>query len=93
MLIKVTEQDIKNGRKAELRKCPIALVIARELGCNQNGTNSVRVGATCAFLGIGPLWRLPEVARKFIRAFDRGQPVSPIEFEMPELDEYANQSN
>lgn len=74
MLIKVTAEDIKNGKRALTDCCPVALATSRLLG---------KVRVTPRYLyATNVMVLLPLVAVNFIYKFDRGEPVRPFTFEL-----------
>jgi hypothetical protein len=86
MKIKVTQQDIQNGKSKRRHPdmCPVALAFIRVLG------RDVMVGPRMVFF-VGLLeesanidWKLPGQVRKFISDFDNDVPVEPIEFDFPD---------
>ena len=85
MRIQVTAKDIKNGSRLACSRCPVALAVKRVVKCFR-----VSVGADVLTVYYGPegtgapynLFVLPSIAKNFIRMFDIGLPVSPIEFDL-----------
>jgi len=80
----VTQEDIDQGARQSCVACPIALAARR-------------AGVANAEVGCRDLWqttwdedgedettfvRMPQVARDFVRAFDRNEKTSPFEFEV-----------
>lgn len=74
--ISVTADDINAGIKNHCSKCPVALAVCRHLPMTEEVT-SVSV-----WLGDDKAIDLPATARNFIRAFDAGERVEPIIFEL-----------
>jgi hypothetical protein len=86
--VNVTQEDIEKGDN-DCRSCPIARAILR--GYDDVGMVSVQpigrpsVEQFRAFWEVGDtLYRadLPNEARKFIKNFDAGMPVTPFHFEL-----------
>jgi hypothetical protein len=81
MLIQVTQEDIKNGKRCHGCYCPVALAVTRVV---PQADKVIRVETTGLQLTPHAKWlQLPESARTFIRDFDTKQPVAPFEFELP----------
>ncbi len=78
MKIKVTKEDIANGKRNDFHSCPIALATKRKLNI---GDWRLSVGAVIYNRGNDKRWSLPKIARQFIINFDRGQKVKPFEFD------------
>jgi hypothetical protein len=80
MLIKVTEDHIKNGQPRSACECPIALAIKEATRCLRAG-----VGLDRAIID-GRYFDLSKRARDFIRDFDdpnrRSRLFTPFEFEL-----------
>lgn len=80
VLISVTEDDIKNGKRMDSKFCPIALACKRT---EMFGEHGVRVDHFKLFKrGSCLKYRLPFVAKAFIHRFDAGRNVEPFEFEV-----------
>lgn len=90
MKITVTQEDIREGARANCLKCPIALALERALKplleldiwyrvqVNEDNVEITNTGAESGrFAAL-----LPEEAEEFIRRFDNRQPVEPFEFEL-----------
>ncbi len=76
--IRVTANDIKKGCRRQNGNCPIARAVKRN-----KGVYSVSVGVTDVSYFVNDTYHfapLPPMARLFIREFDDGCPVEPIEF-------------
>lgn len=78
MKIKVTQKHIDCGVWGEGDKCPIAKAIRSIPSIKKK---SIYVNSTCCWIGT-KLYRLPEVATKFVAAFDGEKKVKPFEFEL-----------
>ena len=78
MLIQVTKDDIKNGKRLNECQCPIALAFKR------NGFKSVKVTGLCVELE-GFEFELPFEAEQFVKEFDTKKNVYPFEFNLEEL--------
>lgn len=80
--VHVTQEDINRGMKSQSSKCPIALACRGIPNCRE-----AIIGINVAFLTIGKMeykFLLPEMAGKFVRAFDSGLSwnCKPFTFEM-----------
>lgn len=94
MKISVTKEDISRGRKGSCSRCPIALATARGLGwedtyfrwSNGNLIKNITVDEFYIFVWDRDTnannYRLPPEASEFVRNFDGGICVQPIEFEV-----------
>lgn len=76
VLIRVNEDDIKNGRKADRYSCPIAKSLQRSIGVNW-GVSTKKLERTPTETTI-----LPKEAITFINRFDHGCGVAPQTFEL-----------
>jgi hypothetical protein len=86
-VIRVTQDDIEQGIKADCYYCPVALALERTLGAV-----NVRVYHGSADWMIPPKWFawkrrskwysriLPQEASVFVADFDAGAPVKPCSF-------------
>lgn len=82
MTITITESDIANGQSSACTLCPIALALERATGERWFvGTKGVTL---LVHLGDpeGTWSLLPDAARAFVQAFDKGQSVEPFSFEL-----------
>lgn len=77
MKIQVTAEDIVKGKRESCDSCPIALAITRKAGERASVDE-----CTAWFISTESLIPLPVSARKFVRAFDRGDSVAPFEFDL-----------
>lgn len=75
IIIEVTEEDIKSGRRHSYSKCPIALAIRRAFARDYGV--AVGVGSFCVGIDV---WKLSRRAQNFIQNFDEGCPVKPFSF-------------
>jgi hypothetical protein len=75
MKVRVTREDIKNGVRGDMCKCPIALAVNRKTGWQ--GMRGARVHNQ---------HRAGHPVDDFITQFDAGLPVKPQTFNFPELD-------
>jgi|JI10StandDraft_1071094.scaffolds.fasta_scaffold51847_3 hypothetical protein len=92
MLISVTAEDIKAGKRGNCEKCPIALALIRSLGNPTEATISVNQG----FVQLWPSnenlqpssFDLPEYARSFIYMFDWDyeEDIKPFSFSLSKDD-------
>ena len=82
--VSVTQEDIDAGVACDCEKCPIARAM-RALGYNATVDDDIVYiwNEELRWEGKKLLWRrLPEVAVRFVAAFDGGQVVEPFEFEL-----------
>jgi hypothetical protein len=79
MKIKVTPADIRDGRRATYKHCPIALATKR-IYQEDAGATSTRLYLGDSFGGMP--YELPRAAKEFIARFDIGQKVEPFTFEV-----------
>jgi hypothetical protein len=86
MLIKVTQEHIKNGRARSPWNCPVAKAVKEVLNLDSEADFSVLAERVKIGTQTFPL---PSIAKNFVIALDMGNPnVQPIEFELP-LEELA----
>lgn len=89
MIIKVTQEDIDNGKKKSCYECPIALAIQRvsvkHLRCDVMNQQVYAVEKD-----LRPVWIriLPPEAQLFIIDFDAGKSVKPFQFELDIQEKY-----
>lgn len=79
--VTVTQSDIKNGRRFDPCRCPVARALRR-------ASKERLVSAGAGFMFIGPkgrriLWQTPPEVKAFIIDFDQKKGVQPFEFDMP----------
>ena len=75
--IKVTQKDIDTGSPDDCELCPIAIAAKRVI-------TDAHIQVSSIVLYVNDDRRtLPPEAQKFVRDFDNGKPVSPMEFEIP----------
>lgn len=75
----VTEDEIKNGKKGNPYKCPVALSLSKTLGIVH--PDRVTVGGTvlCVVNADGFFrYEIPEEIEKLIHAFDAGVEIEPF---------------
>lgn len=81
VIFNVTKEAIKNGRRLD-GKTPIHLVtppeIRKEFWMDKDWTTGWKWG----FSNFGATYLLPEKAAKWMDAWDVGEPVKPISFEI-----------
>ena len=77
VMIKVTADDIANGKRMDIYNCPVAKAISRRLG------QEVFAG-TEEYVTVegNRVYNLPEKARGFIDSFDGCEDVSPFTFRL-----------
>lgn len=84
MKIRVEERHIAAGARCSSTRCPIALALAEQLNLawtpcvTQSTAAAFEVGTDTQHLAS----LLPPEATDFIRRFDRGERVGPVEFEL-----------
>lgn len=76
--VEVTAQDIANGKRCNLRECPIAYALERAGLKTARVYNFRVVPNPTGVVGIP----LPFKATAFIADFDRGLPTKPFSFEL-----------
>ena len=75
-IVKVTAEDIKNGRPGKCALCPIALALKRTLG-----TDEVSVYSEGLMVGV-QYFRATQKIKDFIDRFDEGSHVRPTKFRL-----------
>lgn len=87
MKIEITAEDIKNGVRSNLFRCPLALALSRALGTQAIIHRCIIPDATkpCQW-GVTP----PEVL-EWLRDYDDGFEVLPFSFEMPPLNNLTSE--
>lgn len=78
MIINLTEDHIRNGKKFGSMECPVALALI-------DATNSswlVSYRGFCRHIDNSNEYCLPLKVRNFIERFDRGLPVKPMRFRL-----------
>jgi len=81
--INVSKTDIKKGVAGACSSCPVALAISRVLGRPVRvsiGGNPSHYFRFDDSESMTPKFPLPPKVRKFIDAFDQGEPVEPFGF-------------
>jgi hypothetical protein len=75
VLIEVTSDHIKNGKRLESDCCPIALAL------KDSGWTYARVGSE--WVEVDNLcFTLPRSAKRFVSSVDSGRPVKPFRFKL-----------
>jgi hypothetical protein len=75
--IRVTQELIDNGQKIDAACCPVALALKKEVDPKAS------CGDTSCYLGKRyGRHELPQAVITFVKAFDKGLPVEPFEFEI-----------
>jgi hypothetical protein len=81
--VKVTQEDIDDGKQASCYDCPLAIALSRAIGCDV-GVSGGKASWVDRY-GVNEVW-LPPVADDWYRRFDNDNygrgPVSPFEFEL-----------
>lgn len=94
-IVRVTADHIKHGEPKNPMGCPIALAINDQATVADIDVIDTDV-YVCDLLALveGKVRtvetaraHLPDIAREFVKHFDRGQPVQPIEFELTWIDQ------
>lgn len=80
MKIKVTEQDIKLGKRVHTCFCPVALALRKSF--DLQGAFDVEVGWEYIKMGALGRYKTPTSVRRFIHAFDRRNKVKPFNFQL-----------
>ncbi len=72
---RVTQEHIDNGVRDNCFECPVALAILT--------TTTEVVDVERSHIAIGErCYPMPETARRFVAAFDLGEPVEPFSFSL-----------
>jgi hypothetical protein len=84
MKIAVNRNDIAQGMPGNGWRCPVALAIARDLGCHTMVGEGWAVTVAPDFTVASDFRSLdlPPEVQTWIRKFDRGETVEPFEFEL-----------
>lgn len=84
LTVSVTQDDIQFGKKGNCDWCPVAHAVRRVVS-----EKYIKISVGKRWLVLWPNdviisreVELPEVAKTFIKEFDRGLPVSPFTFEI-----------
>ena len=90
LVVSVTAEDIKHGRRNNPKQCPVALAFARSLAAVDAGNLTIEVEkdgyvyATEDYDVEKPKWLcigyLHDAARAFVASFDRRKKVHPLSF-------------
>ena len=80
--INVTKRDIERGVRCNSDLCPIARAAKRVL----NEASVYDYELYYSLPETRKMVQLPDVAREFIRRFDRGEPCQPFEFNAVEME-------
>ena len=80
MLVKLTQDDIEMGLRYSHNCCPVSKAVMRALG-EQGKFFSVSIGLYIIKIDKNNIG-LPKFVTQWIEAFDRGEKVSPVEFEI-----------
>lgn len=84
--LRITRQDLRDGKPCCAARCPTALALTRH--APGTGPGHWFVGPTDAFFMSkhngtpSRIARLPDVGRRLVLAHDNGQKVEPCEFEV-----------
>lgn len=84
--VNVSRKIIKKGKKGNAQMCPIALAVTNQLDCalsdGKRLVSSVGVTAEEIVVNLNAgrlIFKTPRAAAAFIRRFDSGSKVSPID--------------
>lgn len=83
MKVRVTREDIRNGKRSKCRLCPVAIAVGRASG--QFGyVDGYNIKIFATKLGRKPTkeWYTPGVVEDFMFSFDEGEKVKPFSFEL-----------
>lgn len=86
MLIKVSQDNIYDGKREDGEWCPIALAIRAacpDVPKDFNVGDKLLASQKRYVMWRGQKFILPEAAGIFIEKFDNGRMVAPFEFELP----------
>jgi len=78
--VEITQEDIERCQPGS-QVTPLTLAVRRELLNQHISTEHFYVGAACAYVQSWP-YELPQCAVDWIRAWDRGELVAPLAFEL-----------
>lgn len=89
MRVSVTGEHIAAGEPGQYSTCPIALAVSEATGCHCEVSEQYGVARVVIERGPGEgegcFWQeLPEGAYRFVRDFDEGLPVAPLELDLRE---------
>lgn len=79
MLVEVTADDIKNGRRGSPGCCPVALAMSRAFGADYRCGSTIYRKAT-----EGGFQPMPHVVTQRIVRFDIGEQMEPFSFHVPD---------
>lgn len=83
MIVRVTQEHIREGKRGECGECPVALALVEAF---ETHDVSVFDENWDWYLEVaGKTIKAPDEVVSFARAFDNKYPVEPFEFEVPEL--------
>lgn len=77
ILVTVTAEDIKNGRRRNIHLCANALALQRATGCSDAWIGPF---VACVTGGHAGTHQTPPAVEAFITRFDNGEPVEPYTF-------------
>jgi hypothetical protein len=91
--ITVTEDDITIGKPGDTKICPVARAAARAL--NAGAVGAISVGGFQIIYWPDPdtamIYNLPGRAQAWIAAFDRGESIRPISFDIAPANEQGEE--
>jgi hypothetical protein len=91
LTIRVTNEDIRDGRQLDAEACPVAWAICRELSALYKVVDEVSVGRPCILCTVrhcdGCFWEnldidVPEEVYGRIETYDRTGEMEPFTFEI-----------
>lgn len=81
LTITITPEVIARARRTDCYACALALALCEVTRLPWHvWKDSARIET---LWGRKPVWKLPRDVRKFVAAFDQGEPVEPITFRLP----------
>lgn len=88
--VKVTQDHINEGIRNACSECPVALSVTEVLkgGLLAYVTNCVIIRGQCDDKLVSKFYKFDDNTQRFIKDFDRGKPVKPMEFECNIPEEY-----
>jgi hypothetical protein len=84
--IRVQERDINEGQTGEMFHCAVAKAAQRDLGDNE--AHVFEDDYELCLEAHSRMIQLPAEAAAFVRAFDDGETVAPLAFELPNYAEW-----
>lgn len=86
MLIHITEEDIKEGKRGDSCECPVARAVKRNIGGHKCSVYPNWRGTALLYVDVSASHSLTVPITQFVNrlmlAFDAGSEISPFEFEL-----------